>query len=202
MDFDTPQTLKKLKTGDDDAFSALVSHYHHPLLTVARAIIGEALADEVVQESWLLAYKALPNFEGRSKVKTWLITIVSNHAKTRLRKENRTVSLDTQEGDDALFGEGRFKSDGHWMNPVSDWHCDSPDGLLEGSQLKHCIEYTLSILPALQKSVFTLRDLEQLTLQEICNALAVSESNVRVLLHRARAKLYQVIERYQETGEC
>ena len=201
MNFDAPDTLAKLKTCDDGLFSQLVAHHHNALITVARAIIGEALADEVVQEGWLLAYKALPDFEGRSKLKTWLITIVSNHAKTRLRKENRTVSLDTAEESGADF-EGRFKANGHWASPVSDWHCDSPDGLLEGSQLNHCIEYTLSILPPQQKAVFTLRDLEQVSLQEICNTLAVSESNVRVLLHRARAKLYQVIERYQETGEC
>lgn len=199
--FDRPATLKRLRSGDTEVFTQLVAHYHRPLLTVARSIIGDSLADEVVQEGWLSAYKALPRFEGRSAVKTWLFTIVSNQAKTRLRKESRTQSLDELEESGSGFN-GEFKNNGHWQNGPARWHLESPDQLLQQAQLQKCIDHTLEVLPPLQKAVFTLRDIEQESLNAICNILDVSDSNVRVLLHRARLKLMQVIEHYQETGEC
>ena len=202
MDFDDHDNLARLRSKDNTVFSQLVASYHRTLTTVARSIIGEALADEVVQESWIMAYNAFPEFEGRSKVKTWLFTIVANHAKTRLRKESRTLSMDSHEENSEEMVHGRFGKNGHWVSPVGAWHLDTPDGLLEQEQLRCCIEHTLKLLPPMQKAVFSLREIEQMPLLEICNNLEVSESNVRVLLHRARLKLYQVIEHYQETGEC
>lgn len=199
--FDSPEVLARLKNGDDELFAAMVGCYQHSLLALARNIIGHSLADEVVQESWLMAYKALPKFEGRSKLKTWLFTIVSNHSKTRLRKESRTVSLEGQ-NHSADNLDQRFAANGHWASPINAWHIDSPEGLLQEKQLRHCIEHTLALLPQSQKQVFTLREFEQMSLTEICNTTGAGESNVRVLLHRARMRLYQVIERYQETGKC
>ena len=96
----------------------------------------------------------------------------------------------------------RFRADGHWETPAPDWHMESPEQLLEEQQLQKCIEFTLEQLSPNQKAVFTLRDLEQQSLDEICNILQLNDSNVRVLLHRARLKLMQVIDRYQVTGEC
>ncbi len=201
LDFSNPEVLTKLKTLDHEIFTCLVSQYQATLLTVARSIIGESLADEVVQESWVSAYKALPKFEGRSQVKTWLITIVSNLAKTRLKKESRSVSLDELE-DTSAMGSGQFKANGHWKAGPKQWHIDTPEGLLEEEQLRKCINATLKLLPPTQKAVFTLKDLEQESLDDICNILDLNNSNVRVLLHRARVKLMQVIQRYQETGQC
>lgn len=195
----------RLRQQDHVAFEALVSEYHRPLVAVARAIVGDSLAEEVVQEAWVSAYRNLPRFEGRSSLKTWLYTIVSNEAKTRLRKEKRLVALEdiSQDGSvDYLDGDRFYGLTGHWKKPPADWHLDSPDQLLEEQHLQKCIDYTVSILPAQQKAVFILRDIEQQALSEICNILEVTESYVRVLLHRARLKLMQVIDRYQETGEC
>lgn len=201
IDFNAAPHITLLKQRDHHCFTQLVATYHNTLLTVARSIIGSALADEVVQEAWVSAYNALPSFEGRSSVKTWLFTIVSNHAKTRLRKESRAVSLDALEEMFPDFSD-RFRPDGHWQAAPNQWHTESPESLLEETQLRRCIEHTLMQLPPLQRSVFTLRDLEQLSLEEICNNLGISDSNVRVLLHRARLRLLQVIDRYQETGQC
>jgi len=201
MNFDSPAILDKLRARDHNAFSKLVADLQIPLLAVARSIVGDALADEVVQESWISAYKALPKFEGRSKLKTWMVTIVSNLAKTRLKKESRSISLDELEEPSPIYSDA-FKSNGHWKTPPKQWHLDSPDQLLEESQLRQCIEHTLSVLPPTQKAVFILRDLEQISLKEICNNLGLSDSNVRVLLHRARLKLMNVIDHYQETGKC
>lgn len=200
-DFNAPALLEQLRRQDHSCFSQLVATYHDTLLTVARSIVGAAVADEVVQEAWISAYKALPGFQGRSSLKTWLFTIVSNHAKTRLRKESHTVSLNALEEAAPNFLD-RFHNDGHWREAPGHWHMENPRSLLEEEQLRHCIERTIALLPPMQKAVFTLRDLEQMELGEICNNLDISDSNVRVLLHRARVKLMQVIDRYQETGQC
>ena len=193
-----------LQKQDHTAFSALVARYHRPLVAVARSIIGDSLAEEVVQEAWVSIYRALPGFEGRSSLKTWVYTIVGNEARSRLRREKRIVALEDLGGDSDIsyLDSNRFKTDGHWDTPAPDWHIESPDQLLEEQQLQNCIEITLDQLSPNQKAVFTLRDLEQQSLDEICNILQLNDSNVRVLLHRARLKLMQVIDRYQVTGEC
>jgi RNA polymerase sigma-70 factor (ECF subfamily) len=195
--------ISLLQQQDHGAFSALVTRYHRPLVAVARSIIGDSLAEEVVQEAWVSVFRALPGFEGRSSLKTWLYTIVGNEARSRLRREKRIVALEDLGTPDTDYLDGsRFKPDGHWETPAPAWHMESPDQLLEEAQLQNCIEITLGILPPNQKAVFTLRDIEQQSLEEICNILQLSDSNVRVLLHRARLKLMQVIDRYQVTGEC
>ncbi|MDY6919489.1 MAG: RNA polymerase sigma factor [Pseudomonadota bacterium] len=202
---DSPD-LAPLRRQDHAAFEALVRNHHRPMLAVARAIVGDSLAEEVVQEAWVSVYRNLPGFEGRSSLKTWLFSIVSNQAKTRLRKEKRVIAFDDLSVPDTgvdYLDSGRFHAgNGHWKTPPPGWHLDSPDQLLEQSQLQHCIDHTLKVLPSQQRAVFLLRDIEQQELAAICNILEVTESYVRVLLHRARLKLMQVIDRYQETGEC
>ncbi len=196
--------LDRLQRQEHAEFEQLVKTYHAPLITVARAIIGDSLAEEVVQEAWVSIFNGLPSFESRSSLKTWLYTIVANQAKTRLRKEKRTVALEdlSPQGDADPWLSQAFDDTGHWRNPVTSWHLDTPEQLLEESHLQKCIDHTLSLLPIQQKAVFMLRDIEQESLANICNILKVSDSYVRVLLHRARLKLLQVINHYQETGEC
>lgn len=199
----TQEQLEKLRKQDHSAFAEVVNQYNTQMTIVAKAIIGPAIADEVVQEAWMSIYRALPKFEGRSSLKTWIFTIVSNEAKTRLRKESRTISLDEQEEENPYFlHEDNFRSDGHWSKARNKWNHDSPDALLQEDQLRKCISHTLTLLPDKQRAVFLLRDIEQHSLKEICNILSLSDSNVRVLIHRARARLMQVIEHYEETGEC
>lgn len=196
--------LAALRRQDPSAFHDLIDAHHGGMLAVARAIVGEAFAEEVVQDAWLSIYNALPGFEGRSALKTWLYKIVANGAKTRLRRENRQVSLDALEetGAGSYLDGGRFTANGFWKEPPPAWGTEAPEALLEESDLRKCIEATLERLPPQQKAVFVLRDIEQQELNEICNILQASNSNVRVLLHRARLKLMEIIDRYQETGEC
>ena len=198
----TPEFLKRLQAQDTEAFSELVRHHHRQMIHVARAIIGEAQAEEVVQEAWVSIHRNLAKFEGRSSLKTWMFTIVSNGAKTRLRKESRQISFADVETSLAGIEENLFSSKGCWAKPPPEWDVDSPDKLLEESQLQECIEKTAKILPEQQRAVFVLREIEQQGLEEVRNILDLSDSNVRVLLHRARVKLMQVIDRYQETGIC
>jgi len=192
---DEQALIEKLIAGDQAAFEHLVSQYHNIMLSVARAIVGEAFADEVVQEAWISSIKALPKFEGRSKLKTWLLHIVSNGAKSRVRRENKMVSLD--EGWESVPAD-KFDSRGHRLDNVSPWEEATPEALLANDQLQVIIEETFQKLPALQRAALTMYDMEGINMDEICNILDVSTSNVRVLLHRARTTLHHSIEKYQD----
>lgn len=193
--------IQALLNNDEKAFVYLVKSMYNQLIYVARAIAGSSIADEVVQESWLSVLKALPKFEGRSTLKTWITRIVANEAKRRLKKESRHVSLESLGNENDSFLE-RFDSRGHWIRPPVSWDLSTPEEILDQKQLKMCIDSTVSSLPEQQKAVFLLRDMENYSLKQICNILDVSDSNVRVLLHRARLRLFQAIEHFQETGEC
>ena len=196
------QLVAQAQQGHEAALIELINRHHNLLLTVARAIVGTAHTEDTVQEAWISIHRNLIHFEGRSSFKTWAVRIVSNEAKTRLRREARTVTLDETELERPHLDDSCFKANGHWATPPSRWHSETPDALLEEAQLKRCIDKTLSLLPERQKAAFMLRDLEQQPLEEIAQTLAISNANVRVLLHRARLTLLQVVERYQETGQC
>lgn len=208
MDRDSASFLIKLKNQDHQAFNQLVQQYHLSLLTVARTIVGDVWAEEVVQEAWVSIFKALPKFQERSSLKTWMYTILKNAAFSRYKKNQKTVSLEAQVPDDQQdrsiedWLSSAFREDGHWQNSISGWDLGSPEALLQEEQLQACIEHTLERLKPDQKSVFLLRDQEQLSMEEVCNILDITHSNARVLLHRARLKLFQVINHYQKTGEC
>ncbi len=194
------EILKFLLDGDEAVFNQVFSAYYSSMQAVAYAIAGPIIADEVVQEAWLSALKALPKFEGRSSLKSWLIRIVANEAKTRRRKENRSVSLEAIQ--DTWATDPRFTENSHWKNPSSQWHGDTPEDILVADELKNCIEKNMLKLPENQLAALRLRDAGGLSMEELCNILEVSSSNVRVLLHRARDKVLRVIDHFQITGEC
>jgi RNA polymerase sigma-70 factor (ECF subfamily) len=199
---DDQQLIARLKAGDNLAFKELISRYHQKLLIVARAIAGDVFAEDVTQEAWASIYKAIGKFESRSSLSTWMIQIVSNEAKSRLRREKRHSSFgDIDEVRPEIDAEC-FNDNGHWVNPPSHWDINTPELMLQEDQLRHCIEHTLTLLPENQKAVFLLRDVEQASLEEIADLLTLSEANVRVILHRARLQLMKIINHYQETGEC
>lgn len=190
--------LVRLRAGEQSAFLEMVRRYQGAMLATARAVAGAEQAEDVVQESWLAAVKALPGFEGRSSLKTWLITITLNAARNRLRKARRAADAGYHEFD----LQHRFRDGGHWQAPPSPWHDDSPQALLEQEVLRDCLERTLDGLPDHQREVLVLRERQQLALTDICNILALSDSNVRVLLHRARLRVFAVLEHFEETGTC
>jgi len=194
------QILEKLLAGDEIVFQQIFKQYHSAMQAVAYAIAGPVIADGVVQEAWFSALRAMPKFEGRSSLKSWLIRIVANEAKTRRRKENRSVSLEAIQ--DTWATDPRFSENSHWKNPSSQWHGDTPEDLLVADELKDCIEKHLALLPENQLAALRLRDAGGLSMDDLCNILDVSSSNVRVLLHRARDKVLKVIDHFQMTGEC
>ncbi len=171
------------------------------MLYVARSLVGEKIADEVVQEAWFSTMKAIAKFEKRSSLKTWLLRIVANEAKSRLRKENRLTSLEALTEPDSAF-TNRFDSTGHWEPAPTQWDVDSPDALMTRDELKACMDQLIEALPDMQGATLHLRESQGYSLKEICNILDVSESNVRVLLHRARMRLFKCIEHFEDTGDC
>jgi RNA polymerase sigma-70 factor (ECF subfamily) len=195
--------MERLLRREPAACAAWVREHHGRLVVVARGIVGEAQAEEVVQEAWIAAFRALVNFEGRSTLKTWLTRIVINAARGRLRVQKRlpTVSLD-EGGDDTLPLSERFDGSGHWAPALADWSAESPEDVLSREQLADCLQHYLGELPPAQQSALLLRDQSGLEFSEIAEALATTEANARVLLHRARLKLLAVINRYEEEGEC
>ena len=194
------ELVEKLLNQDSSAFQAVMTTWYSPMYYVASSIAGEAIADEVIQESWASVLRALPKFEFRSSLKSWVMRIVSNEAKTRRRKESRTVSLEQME--DTWATDPRFNSNDHWQSPNKQWEGDSPEALLQAGELQKCIEKSIANLPDNQRSVLMMRETGSHSLEDICNILNVSSSNVRVLLHRARDKVLQTIERYERVGEC
>ncbi len=198
---DETALLVRLRSGEEAAFAELVRNHHRALLAVAGSLLSGGEAEEVVQEAWINAHRALPAFEGRAALRTWLTRIVINQARMRLRRVGRELSLEDFATEADPFAD-RFASDGHWQSPPQDWGYHSPEALLEERDLADCLQRQLDNLSANQRLVIELRDLQGQAIEEICNSLALTASNVRVLLHRARATLFRHIEHYRETGEC
>lgn len=200
--FETEEDLiAGMARGRDDAFREAITRYQSSMKYLARSLVGDKLADEVVQEAWFSALKSIAKFERRSTLKTWLLRIVANEGKTRLRKENRLSSLDAILEADPHFTE-RFDDSGHWSPKPGQWEEDSPDALITRDELRQCMEALIAVLPDMQSATLNLREQQGYSLTDICNILEVSESNVRVLLHRARLRLFRCIEHFQQTGEC
>jgi RNA polymerase sigma-70 factor (ECF subfamily) len=178
---------------------ALVDKYGPSLLRVAMLYVPtRAVAEEVVQETWLAVLTGIERFEGRSSLKTWLFRILTNKAKTRGRRERRTVpvsSLAVDGDEDGTAVElDRFAQSGEWKSPPR----GVPEERLLAGEARRTIEEAIEALPENQRAVITLRDVEGLSADEACNVLGVSETNQRVLLHRARAKVRAAFERYLE----
>ena len=202
MAADDIELLKRLLAGEQQAFRELVSTYQGAMRAVAYAIVGSRHADEAVQDAWLSVVRNIGGFESRSSLKTWLLTITANAAKNRYKQNRREVLLDDLPSPHGTIDDDRFSSDGHWLLAPLAWHQDTPEALLAENELRECLEHTLLSLPQLQSSVLVLRERQGLALEEICNLLDISLSNVRVLVHRARLKVFATVEHFEETGEC
>jgi RNA polymerase sigma-70 factor, ECF subfamily len=202
MDEDA-QLIEGLRAGDEAAFAALLQKYGAGMLRVAQMFApSRAVAEEVVQEAWVGVLKGIDRFEGRSSLKTWIFRIVSNIAKTRGVREARSVPFSAlaDDQDDAAVAQERFlghgeRFPGHWAVPPSSW-AGVPEARLLSAETMDVIRRELGRLPPTQRAVLELRDIEGLSAEEVCNALDLTETNGRVLLHRARAKVRAALEEY------
>lgn len=195
--------LDALRAGDKEIFVRLIRRYHHTLVAIVRPLVGEARAEETVQEAWIKIHKSCARFEGRSQIKSWLCSIALNEARMELRRQKREVDTESASTMDSIDNlSDRFKPGGHWARPPLQWESDSPDELLMQANLLDCLNKHLDSLPAQQQALVRLRDIDGEAFESICNGLDISASNARVLLHRARSALYKMLEIYEETGEC
>ena len=194
--------VEGLRAGDETAFAAVMRQYGAGMLRVAQMFVStRADAEEVVADAWVGVLRGIGRFEGRSSLKTWLYRIVANTAKTRGVREARSVPFSAL----ALEGEGEPSVDpdrfvgsaerfpGHWGAPPQAW---APESELLAAETLGVIERAIDQLPPAQRAVITMRDVHGLTAEEVRNALDLSETNQRVLLHRARSKVRNALEDY------
>lgn len=199
---DERRLVEAIRAGDESAFTALVREYGPMMLRVARMFVSSrAVAEEVVQEAWLGVLNGIGRFEGRSSLKTWIFRILTNTAKTRAVREGRSVPFSSLGGEDdgPPVDPDRFLGDdtrfpGHWSSVPQSW--GAPEDRLLADETLEVIEREIEKLPRAQAIVLTMRDVEGFDAEEVCNALDITETNQRVLLHRARSKVRRALEEY------
>lgn len=202
-DHNDRQTVAALRTGDRAAFQTLVEELNPGLTRMARTYVPAAIADEVVQETWLAVVKSLDQFEGRSALKTWIYRIMLNKVRTLATRESKVVPFASlgpvSEGDEPSVDPDRLVHPdlgaGYWPEAPPRWET-LPAQRLEAVETRRHIEAEIDQLPAAQREVVLLRDIEGWTAEEVCNALGISSVNQRVLLHRGRVALRQALEDY------
>ncbi|GAB4436072.1 MAG: sigma-70 family RNA polymerase sigma factor [Chloroflexi bacterium OHK40] len=200
--------VEALRRGDEAAFLALVERYHAPLMRAALAYVGSrAVAEEVVQETWIGVLQGIARFEGRSSLKTWIYRILSNCARSRGAREARSVPFADlgatgDEGpsvDPASFIPPGQVDAGWWSSHPASW-AGLPEERFLAAETRAVIEGAVATLPPAQRTVITLRDIEGWPADEVCQLLAISDANQRVLLHRARARVRAALARYLTEG--
>jgi len=194
-----------LRRGDEAAFENLVARHHASLRRLALSYVRTAaVADEVVQETWLAVIRGIHSFEERSSLKTWIFRILANTAKTRAERESRTVPLSALPSGDAdddepsvdpnrFFDQQHARWPGHWASPPARWD-ELPEEHLSGRETLDSLKVAIEQLPSKQRQVIVLRDIEGWEAGDVCRLLELSEANQRVLLHRARSKVRQALE--------
>jgi RNA polymerase sigma-70 factor (ECF subfamily) len=198
--------VEALRAGDETAFMMLIERYQPSMLRIARMYVSTpAVAEDVVQDAWLGVLKGLDGFEGRSSLRTWIFRILVNIAKTRGQREARSVPFSSvwapdPEGEptvdlDRFLPADHPSSPGHWAAGPATWDTFPEDRLLSKETLARVAE-AIQTLPPNQREVIRMRDLLGWSSQEVRNALEISETNQRVLLHRARAKVRRALEGY------
>ena len=199
--------IAALRAGDEAAFGWLIDRYSGPLHRLARSYVSTtATADEVVQETWLAVLTGVDRFEGRSSLKTWVYRILMNIARDKGVREHRSVPFTSLEGelddgepavDPARFAPQPGNAPGPWAAPPLPWD-EAPEERLTATETLDVVRRAIDQLPANQRAVITLRDLDGWPAEDVCNALELSQTNQRVLLHRARAKVRHALETHFE----
>ena len=186
---DDVELVARLRAGDENAFVTLVEQYHTTLLRVAETMVPtRAVAEDVVQDTWLGVVRGIDRFEGRSSLRTWLFHILVNRARSAGVRERRRSTLPIERAVDPA----RFGRDGQWIDPPAPWSDHVEDRIVAG-ELAGRVRARIDELPELQRQVVTLRDVEGLPAADVCRLLGISDGNQRVLLHRGRSRVRGMI---------
>ena len=194
--------LERLRTGDEAAFAQLVEELHGGLLGFARTFTSSpGLAEDIVQETWLAVIRGLSAFEGRASVKTWIYSILVRRARTLAAREARQSGGwgDAHGASEVEWEPGQGRR-GLWDEKPMPWAIGDPASIYESHEVLEVLQMTLDTLPAVQRQVVLLRDVEGLSASDVCNILELSETNQRVVLHRGRARLRKALDRYLRDG--
>ena len=190
---DDASLLEALLGGDEKAFTELVCRHHASMVRIARLYVGsQASAEDVAQDTWVAVIKGVDKFEGRSSFATWLFRILTNRARTAGVKEHRSVPVDASETGPTVDAT-RFSDGGMWNDPPIAF-TDVIDGRLENATVVAAIRSAIVELPQPHQAVVTLRDVEGLSTVEVAEVLGMTQGNVRVVLHRARARIRAAVE--------
>lgn len=202
---DEAALIDGLLRGDEAAFEHLVQQHHTTLVRLAlRYVRDPAVAEEVAQETWIQVLNGLPRFQFRSSLKTWISQILMNRARTRARRERRSLPfadawLTTLAEGDAAVDQDRFVPSDSPANADA-WASAPrpfvPEDRILAQEAQEVVAHAIAQLPVAQREVITLRDIEGLSAADVCSALDLTETNQRVLLHRARSKVRAALERY------
>lgn len=197
--------LARLRQGDEGAFDEVVTRHHSALIRMAMGYVADReVAEEVVQDTWMVVIEGLGRFEGRSSLRTWIFGIMIHKAKDRGVREKRHTTFSSFEsadddGDEAI-DPSRFHQSGewagHWAFPPQPWDDQTPEKLLASQQAVTAMHRAIEALPRTLKDVLILRDVEGVEAKEVCNILKITETNLYVRLHRARERVRQAMEAY------
>jgi RNA polymerase sigma-70 factor, ECF subfamily len=188
--------LHKLRAGDEAVFAFLFDQYYPAMSRLALLYVSNrTIAEEVVQEAWMGVLQGLGRFEGRSSLKTWMFRILLNVAKTRCQREGRSVPFSSLWEADAESIEPAFDAARYWISCPRSWDADPEERLL-AQETRLYIQAAIEALPLRQRIVITLRDVEGWTAREVIDLLGISETNQRVLLHRARTRVRHALHVY------
>jgi RNA polymerase sigma-70 factor, ECF subfamily len=203
------QVVSALRAGDERMFRALFERTHPMMKRVARSYVdSEAVADEIVQETWLAIVTGIDRFEGRSALATWMFSILTNQAKTHITRERRALpfsSVGSSGESEPVVDPDRFQNDddawpGHWATPPRPWQM--PERRLLSLEVREQLKQALAKLPARQRAIVGLRDIEGASSEEVCELLGLSPGNQRVLLHRARSRVRAELERHFDAEQA
>jgi RNA polymerase sigma-70 factor, ECF subfamily len=191
---DDTHLLESLRAGDEQAFVNLVDRHHDSMLRLAKTFVhSHEVAEEVVQETWVGVLRGIERFEGRSSLRTWLLAILVNRARSTGSREARTVPASDAEGFVPAVDGSRFDSSGAWSSPPDQWE-EAVEDRIGAAALRAEILSALAKMPARQRAVVMLRDVDGLRGGEVCEVLGLTPANERVLLHRGRSHLRQALE--------
>jgi RNA polymerase sigma-70 factor (ECF subfamily) len=202
------EMLARLRAGDEAMFAELVDRWSPSMLRIARAYVSNPQsAEDAVQDAWLGVVHGLARFEGRSTLRTWVFTILVNRARSRGAREARTVPWSQLARDGAggptvdpdRFQDATGEYPGHWSSAGAPQRWDMhPERQVLDVEVLALLDQALETLPARQRLVVTLRDVQDLTSEETCALLGITPQNQRVLLHRGRAALRRALEIYYD----
>ncbi|GAP14135.1 RNA polymerase sigma factor, sigma-70 family [Longilinea arvoryzae] len=184
-----PISIEALKRGDRAEFARLVDAYSTHIYRLALRMLADPQdAEDVLQETFIKAMRALPAFEGRSSLSTWLYRIAVNEALMMVRKRKPEVSLSTPAEDDDDEENGEELQ-------IVDWGHLPESELLSGESRRH-IDQAVENLPQKLKVVFLLRDVEGLSIEDAAATLGISQAAVKTRLLRARLQLRDALSSY------